>query len=186
MKKRAIVIGAGFSGLATATYLADSGFDVTILEKNESIGGRARRFSQEGYTFDMGPSWYWMPDVFEEYFKAFGKNTTDYYELIRLDPSYRVVFGEDDYLDIPAEYSELKHLFNQLEEHSGEKLDKFLDQAAYKYKVGINDLVYKPSRSITEFLSLKLLIDVMRLDVFVSFEKHIKKIFPAPKNLTTA
>lgn len=183
MKKRAIVIGAGFSGLATATYLADSGFDVTILEKNESIGGRARRFSQEGYTFDMGPSWYWMPDVFEEYFKAFGKNTTDYYELIRLDPSYRVVFGEDDYLDIPAEYSELKHLFNQLEEHSGEKLDKFLDQAAYKYKVGINDLVYKPSRSITEFLSLKLLIDVMRLDVFVSFEKHIKKIFRHPKIL---
>ena len=183
MKKRAIVIGAGFSGLATATYLADSGFDVTILEKNESIGGRARRFSQEGYTFDMGPSWYWMPDVFEEYFKAFGKKTTDYYELIRLDPSYRVVFGEDDYLDIPAEYSELKQLFDQLEEHSGEKLDIFLEQAAYKYKVGINDLVYKPSRSITEFLSLKLLIDVMRLDVFVSFEKHIKKFFRHPKIL---
>src|SRR5690349_17183945 len=108
---RVAVIGSGFSGLSAACFLAGDGFDVTVLEKNESVGGRARKFSAQGFTFDMGPSWYWMPDVFEKFFHAFGKKTSDYYSLQRLDPSYRVVFGANDQLDLPADFSALKKLF---------------------------------------------------------------------------
>jgi phytoene desaturase len=102
LAKKVIVIGSGFSGLATATCLAQQGFDVTVLEKNEAPGGRARKFEAEGFTFDMGPSWYWMPDVFEDYFNRFGKKTSNYYDLVRLDPSYRIFFGKKDEMDVPA------------------------------------------------------------------------------------
>jgi phytoene desaturase len=131
----------------------------------------------------MGPSWYWMPDVFESYFNKFGKKTSDYYNLLRLDPSYRVLFGEEDFLDIPARMEEINALFESLEPGSSKMLQKFLAQAAYKYQVGINDLVYKPSRSLTEFIDLRLLIDVFRLDVFQSFSSHIRKFFHHKKIL---
>jgi phytoene desaturase len=183
-KKKVIVIGSGFAGLSAATSLAATGeFDVEVLEKNESPGGRARLFRAQGFTFDMGPSWYWMPDVFEAYFNRFGKKTADYYQLLRLDPSYRVLFGEADFLDIPASMEGINTLFESLELGSSKRLQKFLAQAAYKYQVGIHDLVYKPSRSLTEFIDLKLLLDVLRLDVFQSFSSHIRKFFHHPKIL---
>ena len=177
MNKKVIVIGAGFAGISAATTLAAKGYQVTVLEKNETPGGRARAFSAGGFTFDMGPSWYWMPDVFEKYFNGFGKSASDYYSLRRLDPSYTVFFGENDLLAIPAVFQELKQLFEELEEGSGKALDLFLEQAAYKYEVGMNQLVYKPGRSLREFASLSLLRDVLRMDVFVSFHKHIRKFF---------
>ncbi|MDQ1086547.1 NAD(P)/FAD-dependent oxidoreductase [Siphonobacter sp. SORGH_AS_1065] len=177
MGKRVIVIGAGFSGLAAATALADQGYEVTILEKNESAGGRARKFETQGFVFDMGPSWYWMPDVFEKYFAQFGKKPSDYYQLIRLDPSYCVVFGSNDAVDLPASLPKLEALFEKLEPGAAQNLQKFLKQAAYKYDVGMNTFVWKPSRSITEFLSFKLLLDVSRLDVLQSFHSHIRKYF---------
>ncbi len=183
MPKRVIVIGAGFAGLSAATSLADKGYAVTILEKNEMPGGRARLFRAEGFTFDMGPSWYWMPDVFETYFARFGKKPSDYYKLVRLDPSYKVVFGPNDSIDLPAGLDNLKQLFESIEPGSGPKLDEFLRQAAYKYNVGINNFVWKPSRSITEFMSVKLLYDVTRLDVFQSFASHARKFFSHPKLL---
>ncbi|MDN5212627.1 phytoene desaturase family protein [Fulvivirgaceae bacterium BMA12] len=179
--KKVVVIGAGFAGLAAATSLAHEGYDVTILEKNGSPGGRARSFKAEGFTFDMGPSWYWMPDVFENYFQKFGRSTTDYYDLIRLDPSYSVIFGDDDFVDIPANLEELGELFESFEAGSYKKLLQFLKEAGYKYQVGINQLVYKPSRSIFEFLSLQLLIDILKCDVFVSIHKHIRKFFKNEK-----
>ena len=183
MSKRVIVIGAGFAGLSAATSLADKGYDVVILEKNEMPGGRARLFRAGGFTFDMGPSWYWMPDVFENYFARFGKKTSDYYQLVRLDPSYTVVFGPNDAIDLPASLNGLKQLFESVEPGSGVQLEEFLRQAAYKYEVGIKNFVWKPSRSITEFMSLKLLYDVTRLDVFQSFASHARKFFSHPKLL---
>ena len=183
MPKRVIVIGAGFAGLSAATSLADKGYDVVILEKNEMPGGRARLFRADGFTFDMGPSWYWMPDVFENYFARFGKKTSDYYQLVRLDPSYTVVFGPNDAIDLPASLNGLKQLFESVEPGSGVQLEEFLRQAAYKYEVGIKNFVWKPSRSITEFMSLKLLYDVTRLDVFQSFASHARKFFSHPKLL---
>ena len=129
----------------------------------------------------MGPSWYWMPDVFESFFNRFGKSVSDYYNLIRLDPSYQVVYGIDDGMPIPAKMNELEKLFNSLESGAGLQLREFLKQAAYKYEVGINKLVYKPGRSLIEFASLKLLIDVIRMDVFQSMSKHVRKFFKHPK-----
>jgi phytoene desaturase len=181
MNKKVIVIGAGFAGISAATNLAYEGFEVTVLEKHGIAGGRARVFEAEGFIFDMGPSWYWMPDVFESYFGKFGKKPSDYYELVRLNPSYRVVFGKDDYLDIPADLEEFKAMLESLEKGSAAKLDQFLAQAAYKYKVGINDLVYKPSRSILEFADMRLLLALFRMDVFTSIHKHIRRFFKHPK-----
>ncbi len=180
-KKKALVIGSGFAGLSTAINLAYKGFDVTILEKNSTIGGRARQFSESGFTFDMGPSWYWMPDVFESFFNRFGKSVSDYYNLIRLDPSYQVIYNKGETLSIPSGMRDLESMFESLETGAGLQLRAFLKQAAYKYKVGINKLVYKPGRSLTEFASLKLLIDVVRMDVFQSMSKHIRKFFKHPK-----
>lgn len=179
-KATAVVIGSGFSGLAAATSLASKGFDVTILEKNDSPGGRARKFHQDGFTYDMGPSWYWMPDVFEDYFEAFGKKVSDYYELIRLDPSYRVYF-EDGPMDLPASENALYHLFNSIEKGSGDKLMSFLKDAAHKYEVGINDLVYKPGKSIAEFADLRVLKGLIQMDLLSSMKTYIRKHFQNPK-----
>ena len=180
-KKTALVIGSGFSGLSAAINLAHKGFEVKILEKNNSIGGRARQFSESGFTFDMGPSWYWMPDVFESFFNKFGKSVADYYDLVRLDPSYQVVYENGEAMPIPAQMAELKKLFDSIEPGSGVQLDEFLKQAAYKYEVGINQLVYKPGRTLTEFADPKLLIDVVRMDIFQSMAKHVRKYFKHPK-----
>jgi len=176
-KKKVIVIGAGFSGLSTATQLAEWGYDVEIFEKNEQAGGRARVFKEQGFVFDMGPSWYWMPDVFEKYFSTFGKKPSDYYDLKRLDPSYSVILSPTEVIDLPAKLEGIKLLFEGIESGASEKLDQFLEQASYKYRVGITNFVWKPSRKISEFLSLKLLIDLIQLDVFQSFYTHIRKYF---------
>ncbi len=173
---RVVVIGAGFSGLSCACHLAKAGYKVTLLEKNDQTGGRARAYSEKGFTWDMGPSWYWMPDVFEHFFSAFQKKASDYYELDRLDPSYRVKFKEDVW-DIPASMDEIEKLFESVEEGSSKKLRKFLKQAKFKYDVGVKKLVYKPSRSLTEFIDLKLLIGLLKMDVFTSIAKHVRKHF---------
>ncbi|MCH7398830.1 phytoene desaturase family protein [Belliella sp. DSM 107340] len=179
--KNVVVIGAGFAGLSAATHLANKGYQVTLLEKNNTPGGRARKFETEGFVFDMGPSWYWMPDVFDTYFSFFGKKTSDYYDLQRLDPSYTVIFGDNDFVDIPANLEEFRALLETLEPGVGPKLDEFLKQAAYKYKVGIQDLVYRPSRSLLEFASPKLLLDMLRMDIFQSMSKHVRKFFKEDK-----
>ena len=176
-KKKVIVIGAGFSGLSTATELANKGYEVTIVEKNSQAGGRARVFQEKGFTFDMGPSWYWMPDIFDNYFARFGKKTADYYSLKRLDPSYSVILSDEEVVDMPANYEELRELFESIEPGAANALDCFLDQAAYKYKVGIQEFVWKPSVKITEFLSLRILVDALRMDVFSSFYSHVRKFF---------
>ncbi len=176
----AIVIGGGFAGLSAAINLADKGLSVTLLEKNDHVGGRARIWKCEGFTFDMGPSWYWMPDVFEDFFGRFGKKVSDYYQLHRLDPGYEVFFPNDEKVSVDASLERLKTWMEGLEPGSFEKLTKFLDEAEYKYKVGINDLVYKPSRSITEFIDLRLLKGLVRMDVFSSMRKHVNAYFKHP------
>ncbi|MGB3466503.1 MAG: phytoene desaturase family protein, partial [Cyclobacteriaceae bacterium] len=180
-KLRACVIGSGFAGLSAATELAANNYQVTILEKNKSPGGRARRFEEEGFVFDMGPSWYWMPDVFERYFERFDRKVSDYYHLERLDPSYAVIFNQDEFVDIPAKMDEMEELFESIEPGSASQLREFLKQAAYKYEVGINDLVYRPGRSLTEFLDIRLLKGILKMDVFQSMAKHVRKFFTHPK-----
>ena len=177
---RVVVIGAGFSGLSCSCHLAKMGYKVTLLEKNDQSGGRARSYTDKGFTWDMGPSWYWMPDVFDHFFESFGKSTNDFYDLKRLDPSYKVVFQGSE-IRVPANMDELEALFDDIEPGSSKKLRRFLKQAKYKYDVGVKNLVYKPSRSLTEFLDAKLLLGILKMDVFTSISKHVKKHFKDPR-----
>jgi phytoene desaturase len=178
--KKVIIIGSGFAGLSAASFMAKGGWDVTVVEKHSTPGGRARQLKAAGFTFDMGPSWYWMPEVFENYFQCFDKKVSDYYHLQRLDPSYRV-YWQNEVIDIPANYEPAKALFDKREAGAGKKLDHFLKEAAYKYKVGINKLVFKPGQSFIEFLDWKLIKGIFKLDIFTSVEKHIYKYFKDQK-----
>ncbi len=180
MAKKVIVIGSGFAGLSTACHLAKDGYDVTILEKNDGPGGRARKFEAEGFTFDMGPSWYWMPDVFEDFFGKFGKKVSDYYDLHRLDPSYCIHF-KDDVMNVPAKLSDLKDMFEEYEPGSSENLEKFLKEAEYKYEVGISEFVHKPSLSIMEFADIRVFKSVFRLQMLTSMATHVRKLFKNEK-----
>ena len=178
---RIAIIGSGFSGLSAACYLAQAGFEVTVFEKNTSPGGRARKFESQGFTFDMGPSWYWMPDIFENFFGHFGKRPSDYYELVRLDPSYRIVYAEKETLDIPAGVENLCTLFDQLEPGSSTLLRKFLAEGRFKYEIGMQDLVYKPGLSITELIDPELIKGIFKLHVFAPISTYIRKFFKSPK-----
>jgi len=180
-KAKITVIGAGFAGLASAALLAKDGFDVTVLEKNEMAGGRARVWEKDGFTFDMGPSWYWMPDVFENFYKLFGKAASDFYELKRLSPSYRIYFGKDDLLDVPATTGALYQLFENLEPGSSKNLDSFLAQAKYKYDVGMNEYVFKPSHSIMEYFDPRLAISGIKLQLLGNMRKHVHQLFKNEK-----
>jgi phytoene desaturase len=180
MPKQVTIIGSGFSGLSAACYLAQQGFEVTVLEKHDRVGGRARQFEAQGFVFDMGPSWYWMPDIFEKFFADFGKKVSDYYELERLSPSYRV-FYHDGPLDIPSDLDELYAMFERVEKGSAQKLKQFLKEAEYKYEVGMHDLVYRPGISLTEFMDARFLKGLFKLDVLTSMSKHIRKSFSNPK-----
>ncbi|MBC7873705.1 MAG: phytoene desaturase, partial [Ferruginibacter sp.] len=177
--KSVIVIGSGFAGLSAASFMAQAGWQVTVIEKNKTPGGRARQLKENGFTFDMGPSFYWMPDVFERYFDRFGKKTADYYSLRRLDPSYRI-YWNDGYTDMPAAIEAVKKLFELIEPGSAAKLEKYLNGAAYKYEAGMNKLVYKPGRSITEFMDWSTIGGVFKLQVFSSIKDHIAKYFQHP------
>lgn len=183
MSKRVVVIGSGFAGLSSAAHLAKAGYKVTILEKNSQAGGRARTFQDTGFLFDMGPSWYWMPDVFEGFFSSFGKKVSDYYDLKRLDPSYAVWFGPDDRMQVPANMEALEAMFEQYEPGSAVKLRQFLKEAKYKYEVGMQDFVRKTSDSVMEFADMRVLKSMFRIQLFTSMSAHVRSLFKNEKLL---
>ena len=175
------IIGSGFSSLAAAAVLGKAGFEVSLFEKNAHFGGRARKFEVDGFTFDMGPSWYWMPDVFENFYQLFGKTTADFYDLKRLDPSYKVIFGKNDEINIPANERELYDLFESIEKGSSSQLKIFLEEAAYKYKVGMEEFVWKPGQSIFEYFDWRVIKSFFKLQMFSSLSKEVRSKFKNPK-----
>jgi phytoene desaturase len=177
------VIGSGFAGMAASAVLALNGQRVSVLEKNAQTGGRARTFSEGGFMFDMGPSWYWMPDVYDSFYNLFGKTTADFYDLKQLDPGFAVIFGENEVMDIPANFDEVCELFEQIEAGSASRLRKFIAEGEFKYLVGMQDMVYKPGHSVTEFFNLQLFKDALRLQLFTSFSKHVRRYFKDPRLL---
>lgn len=184
MKKKIAIIGSGFSGLSAAAYSSKMGNEVHVFEKNRSLGGRARSFQTEnGYTFDMGPSWYWMPDIFEDFFKDFNTQVSDFYELVSLDPQFEMVFS-DGSMNIPQSYSEMKSLFEDTEPGAGEKLDEFMEDAEFKYEVGMKDFVTKPCHSWFEFVSPKIAKSALKLDLLTDFHRFVRKYFTHPKLIT--
>ena len=179
MKKEITIIGGGFSSLAASCYLAKAGYKVVLLEKNDQIGGRARRLTKDGFTFDIGPTWYWMPDVFENFFKDFNKAPSDYYELEKLNPAYRVYFGNSDFIDIPDNPESIAEVFEKNEKGSGDVLNKFLSKAKDNYGIAINKLVYNPGLSPLELITKDTIV---RLPLFFkSISKQIRSQFKDKK-----
>ena len=180
MKKDIAIIGSGFSSLSAACYLAKAGHNVTIYEKNDTLGGRARQFKAEGFTFDMGPSWYWMPDVFDKFFNDFGKKVSHYFTLTKLNPAYRVYFGKDNFIDIEDSPEKICKKFESIEKGSGEKLKKYLKIAKENYEIGVTDMLYKmPGNSPLELVSKKT---IKRVRFFLSnIRKDVRRDFKNPK-----
>jgi phytoene desaturase len=179
--KKIAVIGSGFAGLTSAIDLASLGYQVTVFEKNHDPGGRARKFESNGFTFDMGPSWYWMPDVFEKFFSRHEKKIEDYYKLIKLDPGFSVVFGKNNNIEVPSSFNELVEIFDKIESGSGKKLIKFIEKARKKYEIGMNDFVYRPSHSPLEFINFKVFKGLLDLNVFSNFRSYVRKYFKNEK-----
>ena len=179
MKKKINIIGSGFSSLAAACYLAQDGNDVTVFEKNATIGGRARQLKKDGFTFDIGPSWYWMPDVFERFFGDFNKKTSDYYELTKLSPAYKVFFGVNEFVTIADNLPEIVTTFESIEKGSGEKLTAFMQEAQDNYNIAIKDLVYRPGVSPMELVTLETAKKVTQF--FGNISKDIRKKFKNTK-----
>jgi len=178
MKKIAI-IGSGFSSLAAACYLAQAGNDVTILEKNETIGGRASQFKKDGFTFDTGPTFYWMPDVFDRFFADFNRKTADYYEVSRLDPGYKVYFDKGDALDVSVSLDKLYAAFEKEEPGSSKFLKKFLSMAEFNYNAAMDKVIYRPGKSPTELVTFATM---SRLGQFArSISKTIRKNIKSPR-----
>jgi len=180
MSKKISIIGSGFSSLASACYLAKNGFNVSIFEKNNSLGGRARQFKMKGFTFDMGPSWYWMPDVFDKFFNDFGKKTSDYYSLKKLNPAYRVYFGKNDFIEIEDSLEKIKKVFEKHEKGSSLALEKFMSIAKENYSIAVTDLLYKmPGLSPMELVTKKT---VLKAGSFLSnIRREVRKNFKNKK-----
>ena len=174
------VIGSGFAGLSAAAYLAKEGHSVTILEKNNSVGGRASVYKQNGFLFDMGPSWYWMPEVFEKFFKDHGSEVSKHYDLVRLDPSYQVFF-EDDTIQIPTNYESLLKLFDKFEKGGAVKLDTFLRSAERKYHAAMQGPILLPGLKLGELIKPSIVKSALHLSLTRSFSGYVRKQFKNPK-----
>ncbi|GEC77824.1 phytoene desaturase family protein [Flavobacterium aquatile] len=179
MKKKIKIIGSGFSALAASCYLAQKGYDVDVYEKNSTIGGRARQLKRDGFTFDIGPTWYWMPDVFERFFGDFNKKPSDYYDLIKLSPAYQVYFGINEFVTIADNLPEIVATFESIEKGSGEKLTTFIKEAQSNYDIAIKDLVYRPGVSPLELVTLETAKKVDQF--FGNISKDIRRRFKNKK-----
>jgi len=181
MKKRIAIIGSGFSGLSAAAYTAKEGHEVHVFEKHNQPGGRARQLkTEEGYVFDMGPSWYWMPDVIQDFFEDFGYTTSSFFELISLNPQFEMIFS-DEKIDVPENFEALKATFEKIEKGAGFQLEKFMKSAKFKYEVGMKDFVHKPCANWSEFISLKIAKSALRLDLLSNFRAYVARYFKDKK-----
>ena len=179
MKKNIYIIGSGFSALSASCYLAKQGYNVTVLEKNDTLGGRARQYKKDGFTFDIGPSWYWMPDVFERFFADFGKKPSDYYTLDKLNPGYEVYFGKKSSLKVSENLEDIYRMFEEEEKGSAKHLKTFIDSAKSNYDTAIKDLVYKPGVSPLELINTTTIARVSQF--FSTIRKQVRKNIKNPK-----
>ncbi|SDS13695.1 phytoene desaturase family protein [Christiangramia echinicola] len=179
MSQKIKIIGSGFSALAASCYLAKAGYEVEVYEKNATVGGRARQLKKDGFTFDIGPTWYWMPDVFERFFADFNKKPSDYYQLEKLDPAYQVFFDQNDSVIIPGSLDEIYENFEKEEPGSSEKLEKFISKARDNYDIAIKDLVYRPGVSPLELVSPQTATRLGRF--FTNISSEVRKEFSNKK-----
>ena len=183
MKNKVVVIGSGFSGLSAAAFLAKSKMDVTVVEKNDQLGGRARVIKENGYVFDMGPSWYWMPDIFENFFNEFDVKTQDFYNLLELNPGFKMIFQSDE-LEISSDFNEVCTLFEKYESGASDKLKDFIADAQKKYLIGIDFMYKSPGVSFFEFFSKEIILNLRSFELLTTYSKHIRKYFKHPYLIT--
>ncbi len=176
-----IVVGAGVGGLSSASFLADAGADVTVLERHDRPGGLAGRIEDEGFTFDTGPSWYLMPDVFERFFDQFDRSPDEYYDLQRLDPNYRVFFTDGDRVDVPADPAKAREIFESYEEGAGETFDEYLDEAEYVYHVGMDRFVYVDRPRFRDWIGLDVVRSAPGMKLAKSMNDYVSSHFDHPK-----
>ncbi|WP_179316816.1 phytoene desaturase family protein [Winogradskyella undariae] len=182
MSKTVSIIGSGFSALSASCYLAKAGYEVSLYEKNDSVGGRARQITKDGFTFDIGPSWYWMPDIFDKFFNDFGKKTSDYYQLDKLSPAYKIFFS-DDVITIGDHMDQICKEFERIEKGSSVPLRNFITKAQDNYNIAINKIVLKPGLSPLELVTKDT---ITRLDQFYkTISSEVRKNFKNPKLIST-
>jgi len=179
MSKKIAIIGSGFSSLSASCYLAQLGYDVTIFEKNSTIGGRARQLKKKGFTFDIGPSWYWMPDVFESFFNDFNTSASDFYTLEKLNPAYKVFFKDNENIKIEDTLEKIYQAFENEEKGSSLKLQKFIKTAQSNYEIAIKNLVYRPGVSPLELVTKETIQRVGQF--FSTISKEVRKEFKNDK-----
>ncbi|SEL37762.1 phytoene desaturase [Maribacter orientalis] len=182
MKKNCIVIGSGFASLSAACYLAKNGWNVSVYEKNDSVGGRASQFVKDGFTFDMGPSWYWMPDIFDKFFADFNKKTSDYYQLDKLSPAYKIYFS-DDIITIGDSMDKICLEFERIEPGSSKELKKFIQEAQINYDIAINKIVLRPGLSPLELITKETILKVDQF--FKTISSQVRKRFKNQKLIST-
>lgn len=182
MNKKVVIIGAGIGGLGAAGLFAKKGYDVTVLEKNQNFGGRANVFEAEGFRFDMGPSWYLAPDLFEHYFDLVGEKVSDHLTLERLQPSYRIFFRNSaENVDINSNIDIDAQTFDAIEEGAGEKLKAYLKQSEYQYGVATQHFMYKNYDTIFDFLNKRVATEGQKLSVFSNMHSFVSKFFKSQK-----
>lgn len=181
-KKKVVIIGSGFSSLSAACYLAKKDFSVSLYEKNDTVGGRARQLIKDGFTFDIGPSWYWMPDIFDRFFADFGKQTSDYYQLDKLSPAYKIFF-DDEIITIGDCMDKICEEFERIEKGSSAHLKKFIAKAQKNYDIAINEIVYRPGLSPLELVTKDTIIRVDQF--FKTISQEVRKKIKNPKLIST-
>jgi len=179
--KNIVIIGAGYGGLTAAALLAKEGHKVTVIEKNEQPGGKASLLIKDGFQFDMGPSWYMWPQVFERFFSEFDEDASELLELKQLDPSYRVFFDDGDVVDISSNIEKNYDTFDKLEVNGAEKLKKYLDVCKKQYDISMKRLVYRTYNSIFSVFTPSMMIDGLRLKPFTNYHERVKTYFKNPK-----
>jgi phytoene desaturase len=178
---KVVIIGGGIGGLSAACFLAEEGFDVELVEKNEDVGGRASVLEEDGFRFDMGPSWYLMPDIFERFFGKFDREPSDYYSLNRLDPNYSIFFKDGDRMDVPADPEEAADLFETYEEGAGEAFRSYLDKSEETYEIGMNEFVLKDRNNFRDYISLDVLRNARGISLIKKMQDHVEQYFDNPK-----
>lgn len=183
--KNAIIIGSGIGGLATAGILGKAGYKVTVFEKNEQVGGRASVLKEKGYTFDMGPSWYLMPEIFENYFNLLGEKVEDYLDLVKLSPSYRIFFKDNgrfkDPIDVFSDIKKTLEIFEVIEPGCSENFKQFLKESEFKYDVSLKSFLYQNYDSVLDFINEDSIKYGYKLNIFKKMQKYVEKYFKTPE-----
>ena len=176
MKRKALIIGAGFAGLSSALLLLRDGWDVTVLDNNEGPGGRARLWSEKGYHFDMGPSWYLMPEVFDRFFASVGVPSAEVLKLTKLSTHYKVYFEGENAVTITEDLEATKKLFDAFEPNGGKRLDAYMKGAELKYDIAVGSFLYKEYKSVFDFFNARVLTEGLQMGIFQSLDKFVSKI----------